>query len=153
MFLRRIETIKAFAFSKIWHEHDYHYCYRTSPVLACLKQWSYNKTQLPNNQIRSTWCIATRGNVSKACILTVFETIWNCREHFRNNASKEYILTLRFGTADIISKTMSLKHACWRYLKYWELQRKKWKRYPLSMHCDGIWNDLELQRKKWKQGR
>jgi len=23
--LRRIDTIKAIAFSKIWHEHDYHY--------------------------------------------------------------------------------------------------------------------------------
>jgi len=25
MFLRQINTIKAIAFSKIWHEHDYHY--------------------------------------------------------------------------------------------------------------------------------
>ena len=25
MYLRRIETIKAIAFSKIWHEYDYHY--------------------------------------------------------------------------------------------------------------------------------
>jgi len=24
MFLRRITTIKAIAFKKIWHEHDYH---------------------------------------------------------------------------------------------------------------------------------
>ena len=27
-------------------------------------------------------------NVSKACILTVFKTIWNCREHFKNNVFK-----------------------------------------------------------------
>ena len=27
-------------------------------------------------------------NVSKACILTVLNTIWNCREHFKNNVFK-----------------------------------------------------------------
>ena len=40
-----------------------------------MSQWSNKKTQLPNDQIRSTWCIATRGNVSKVCILTVYS--WN----------------------------------------------------------------------------
>ena len=35
-------------------------------------------------------------NVSKACILTIFKTIWNCREKM---------------------KTMSLKNAFWHYLK------------------------------------
>jgi len=33
-------------------------------------------------------------NVSKACILMVFETIWNCRESNENNVSKACILTL-----------------------------------------------------------
>ena len=63
-------------------------------VLACLKQWSYVKTQLPNDQIRSKLFIATRGNASKACILMLFKTIWNCREHFENNLSKTCILML-----------------------------------------------------------
>ena len=31
---------------------------------------------------------------SKACTAMVFETIWNCREHFENNVSKECILTV-----------------------------------------------------------
>ena len=78
----------AWTWLSLWVTEQHH-------ILACLKQWSYNKTQLPNDQIRSTWCISTRGNVSKACILTVFETIWNCR---------------------ICLKTMSLKNAFWRYL-------------------------------------
>jgi len=33
------------------------YYYEHHHVLACLKRWSYNKTQLPNDQIRSTWWI------------------------------------------------------------------------------------------------
>jgi len=28
-------------------------------VLVCLKQWSYNKTEFRNYQIRSTWWIAS----------------------------------------------------------------------------------------------
>ena len=88
--------------------------YRTST-----RSGSYNKTQLTNDQIRSTWCIASRGNVwwylkrfgtaekkhennvSKACIVTAFQTIWDCRE-----------------------------------------RKKTW-----TVDSDGFWNDLELQRK------
>ena len=80
--------IKAIALSKIRHKH-YLLCIKEHHhVLACLKQWSCIKTQLqlPNDQIRSTWCIATRGNVSKAWILMVFEMIWNWWEHFENKA-------------------------------------------------------------------
>ena len=33
-------------------------------------------------------------NVSKACIMMVFETIWNCRQHIENNVSKACILTV-----------------------------------------------------------
>jgi len=36
-------------------------------------------------------------NVSKACIRTLFETIWNCREHFENNVFKACALNV-FGT-------------------------------------------------------
>ena len=76
-------------------------------------------------------------NVSKACVLAEFKTIWNCREHFENNVFKSRILVVsetiwncrkidennvhlkhafwwylkRFGTAENILKTMSLKHA------------------------------------------
>ena len=80
--------IKAIALSKIRHKH-YLLCIKEHHhVLACLKQWSCIKTQLqlPNDQIRSTWCIATRGNVSKAWILMVFDMIWNWWEHFENKA-------------------------------------------------------------------
>jgi len=82
-------------------------------------------------------------NVSKACIRTLFETIWNCREHFENNVFKACALNV-FGTIwncrEIIEnnvskacilavfetiwncrvfmlKEMSLKHAFWWYLK------------------------------------
>ena len=30
----------------------------------------------------------SENNISKECILTVFETIWNSREHFKNIVSK-----------------------------------------------------------------
>jgi len=51
--------------------------------------------------------------VSKACILIVFETIWNCRENIENNVSKACILTYlkRFRITEIFLKIMSLKHA------------------------------------------
>ena len=43
-------------------------------------------------------------NVYKACSVTVFETIWNCREKM---------------------KTMSLRHAVWRYLKRFKTAMRK----------------------------
>ena len=33
-------------------------------------------------------------NVFGACILSVFETIWNCREHFENKVSETCALTV-----------------------------------------------------------
>ena len=69
-------------------------------VLACLKEWSYVKTQLPNDQIRSKLCIATRGNVSR-------QAFWRYLELQRKK------------------KTRTVNGAFWRFL---ELQRKKWKR-------------------------
>jgi len=105
---------KAIAFKKniLWVTEHYY-------VLACLKRWSYNKTQLPKLMIRSMWCIATRGNVSKVCILKVFETIWNCREKMRTMSLKNafWHFLKRFGTADFFGKTMALKHVFGWYLK------------------------------------
>ena len=39
-------------------------------------------------------------NVSQACIMTVFKTIWNYRNHFENNVSKALTVTYlkRVGT-------------------------------------------------------
>ena len=89
-------------------------------ILACLKQWSNNKTQLPNDQIKRAWCIATRDNVFKECILT-----------------------LRLGTAEIISKTMYLKQACWRYLKRLGIAEKK------IENKDGNWCILTVFETIW----
>jgi len=71
-------------------------------------------------------------NVSKACILTLFETIWISRFFLR----KQRLSRMHSGgiltdwEMQILFKTMSLKHACMDY--------------------DGIWNDLELQGKAMK---
>ena len=152
-FTKNKHTIKAIAFSKqmswtwlsLWVTEQHH-------VLACLKQWSYNKTQIPNDQIRSTLCIATRGNVSKVCILKVFEMIWKCRKHFENNVFKSCTVTLfktiwnctyhfenNVSYACILTifetiwnciekmRTMSLKHVFWGYGNNLELQRNRWK--------------------------
>ena len=40
-------------------------------VLVCLKQWSYNKTEFPNDQIRSTWWIASVNTFSENTINTI----------------------------------------------------------------------------------
>jgi len=63
--------------------------------------------------------------------LMVVETDWNCRRN-ENNVSKAYILTV-FETI-------------------WNC-RNKWEQGWWSVHCDGIWNDLELHRFFLKQGR
>jgi len=77
--------------------------------------------------------------VSKACILALFETIFNLRENCESNVSEACILTLfkviwnfkekkslklvlrhylkRFGTAEKFLKTRSLKPTFWQYLK------------------------------------
>jgi len=53
-------------------------------------------------------------NVSKSCVLTLFERIWNCREKFENSVSKACILMVlkRFGTAEKILKTLIVFKAC-----------------------------------------
>ena len=59
-------------------------------------------------------------NVSKACILTVFKTIWNCRKHIENIGFKACALKVFETTWSCRGKnmkTMSLKHAFWWYLK------------------------------------
>ena len=60
-----------------------------------------------------------KSNDCKACILTVIETIWNCREKVKwmslNNALWRYLKL--FWNAKTILKTMELKHAFWRYFK------------------------------------
>ena len=98
-------------------------------VLAYLKHWSYNKTQLSNDQIRSTWCIASRGNVSKAGILMVFETIWNCRKKHENNVSKACIVTAfqTIWNCREKKKTWTVDGEFWRVLKRFGTAEKKWK--------------------------
>jgi len=85
----RIFKFMAWPWLSLWVTEHHH-------VLACLKQWSYNKAQILYQMIKSELriCIAMwRGNVSSACILMVFETILNCREHFKNNVSKAYTIS------------------------------------------------------------
>ena len=70
-------------------------------------------------------------NVSKACILTLLEMIGNWRENFEYKDGKWCILTpddsWNFRGE---MKTMSLKHALWRYAKRFGTAEK--------MHSDGI---------------
>ena len=89
-------------------------------------------------------------NVSKACILTAFKTIWKCREYFENNAflsmrSKGIWNDLKLQR--ILSKTMSLKHAFWWYLKQFGTAENNWKQCT-SKACivkvfETIWNCRE----------
>ena len=67
-------------------------------------------------------------NVSKVCVLKVFETSWNCREKLRTMSLKNafWHFLKRFGTVEFILKTMSLKHAFLRYLKRFGNAEKKW---------------------------
>ena len=127
MFLRRINTIKAIAFSKIWHEHDYHYelLLWTSPRSGLFEtmilqqntitKWSNQKYMMNSYQDRVS-------NFYYVCIRTVFETIWNCREHFENNVSKVCTVTVfeTIWNCRKHLKTIHLKHAIWRYF---ELQK------------------------------
>jgi len=50
--------------------------------------------------------------------MTLFETIWNCREHFENNVFKACALKVFETIWDCREKmkTMSLKHVFCRYL-------------------------------------
>ena len=122
-------------------------------VLVCLKQWSYNNTQLPNDQIRSTWCIATRGNVSYTCSLTVFETIWSCRENMKTMPPKHafWQYLKRFRTADfLLLKTMPLKHELWRYLKRFGTEEIVLKTMFLKHAFWRYWNRFGTEEKRLK---
>ena len=69
-------------------------------------------------------------NVSKTCILTVFKTIWNCREHFENNAFKARIMVVSetiCNCREIDENNLHLKHAFLRYLKRVWTVGKIWK--------------------------
>ena len=130
--------------------------------------------QMIKSEVRFGIADKNENNVSKACIMTVFETIWNCKEKMKtmslthalgryfkrfgtaekkeNKDGKRCIVTIfqtiwncrkkkktrtvngafwrilkRFGTAEKNMKTMSLKHALWRYFNDFELQRNRWK--------------------------
>ena len=60
--------------------------------------------------------------VSKACVLTVFETIWNSREIDGNNVSKACILVVFETIWKKILRAMNLNGASLRYfVRYFEL--------------------------------
>ena len=129
MCLRRITTIKVIF--KTW----------LSWVLACLKQWSYNKTQLPNDQIRclcqkslkhAFWRYLKRFRTSfffwktmslKHEFLTIFEKIGKCRIYFW----KQWLSSMNYDG---------------KYLKRSGIAEK----FLKSMSSDSVWNDLEMQR-------
>ena len=84
-------------------------------------------------------------NASKACIPTRFETIWKCRfVVVENNANKELWRYLkRFGTEEIVLKTMFLKHAFWWYFKRFGTAKKMKTR---MVNCF-LWRYLKLPKK------
>jgi len=126
--------------------------YRASPRSG-LFETIILQSQLPNDQIRRTWCMVTRGNVSKACILTLFETIWNCRKLFENNMSLKHAFwpyLKRFGTAENILKTMSLKHAFWQYSKPFGTAEKNENKVSKACTMTEFENVLYCI-EKWKQ--
>ena len=55
----------------------------------------------------------------RACNLTLFETIWKCREKMKTMSLKHALWWYlnRFETAENFLKKMSLKHDLWPYLK------------------------------------
>ena len=58
--------------------------------------------------------VKNENNVSKACILTVFKTIWNCREHFINNFFKACALNVFetiWNCRELYENNVHLKHA------------------------------------------
>ena len=79
-------------------------------------------------------------NVSKAWIMTVFETRCNFRQNIINNVSKAYTLMYlkRFGTAEIKMETRVVTCAFWLYLKrYLELQSEKQYMFGLNQGGGG----------------
>ena len=92
-------------------------------------------------------------NASKACIPTRFETIWKCRfVVVENNDNKELWRYLkRFGTEEIVLKTMFLKHAFWRYWNRFGTEEKRLKTMSLK-HAFWWYFKRFGTAKKWKQG-
>ena len=111
MCLRRITTIKVIfkTWLSLW-------------VLACLKQWSYNKTQLLNDQIR---CL---------CQKSLKQAFWRYLKRFRTSffCGKQCLSSMNF----------------WRYLRrlgnaefiFENNDSRAW------IMMVSIWNDLVLQR-------
>ena len=86
-------------------------------------------------------------NVSKACVLTVFKTIWNCREHFENNVFKacalkvfEAILNFRKIIENNVSKVciIALFETIWNCRE----NMKTWKHGRLRVQYDTLWYDI-----------
>ena len=115
-----------------------------------ITKWSNQKYVMYSRGMHSNGIVETiwncrehfKNNVSKACTLVLFETSWNCREKNENNVSKECILTLfeTIGKCRIILKTMSLKHALWRYLKRFGTAENKMKTMSLT---HALWRYLK----------
>ena len=80
------------------------------------------------------------------------DAIWNDMLELQRQFRKQGIacnLTLFETTripSETILKTMSLKHALWRYLKRFGTAVNFYKQFLKSMRSQGIWNDLKLQR-------
>ena len=98
--LRRINTIKTIVISKIWHEHDYHY--ELQNITTFWLVWNNDLTtkhnyQMIKSEVRDVWLLGTMSlkyafwwhlkRCGTACILTVFETIWNCTDFFWKQCS------------------------------------------------------------------
>ena len=87
-----------------------------------------------------------KNNVAKCCILTVIEAILNCREDFKSRDAKWWILTA-FETILKYREKIENKDAKWYILTVfemiWNRREQKWKQGPKTVHSDGIWNDLE----------
>ena len=80
--------------------------------------------------------------------LTLFETIWNCRESFekKKRYTIHYVtISNEFELQSVYFKTRRLERAFWHYLK---LQRKRWHRRTKIIHSDTFWNDLKTKHVK-----
>ena len=126
--------------SKIWHGHDYHY--ELQNITTFWLVWNkilQQQKQLPNDQIISTWCIASLGNVSKAGILTSFQKIWNCRERKKRTLNGTFWRFLkRFGTADKNENNVSKACIVTVFQTIWNCREKKKTRTVNGAFCKEI---------------
>ena len=92
-------------------------------------------------------CVFFRKINTIKAVVTMFWLVWN--NDLTTKHTNQMIKWEVHGV--MLPGAMSLKYAFWRYLRRFGSAEKKWKQCLSTIHCGGIWDDLEVQRKKWKQ--